>query len=535
MDRREFLKASGAAVAASNAIAAAAVALGRPAQAEEVGPGGAQVRRDQALKRRIDAAVVAAVGPLATHPTNGEEEAYPSHVASFSKGLPHSDLGEVDPAAYRAMMSALSSGDPDRFEAIPMGSSARLTSPQSAYAFDLIGPDSHSMTVRPAPRIDSPEGAGELAELYWMALARDVPFSRFDTDATIAAACQDLSVLSDFRGPKEGGRVTPNTLFRGVTPGCLAGPLISQFLWLPIPMGAVLVDQRQQTTQPGIDTMTRYDEWLAIQRGIKAGPDAFDAVPRYIRSMRDIGQWVHVDALYQAYHCACLILLGMGAPLDPGLPPVTSRTQAGFVEFGGPHVLTLVTEVATRALKATWYEKWLVHRRLRPEAFAARVHHRLTGAVNYPVHAEILSSSAAQAVFSRHGSYLLPMAFPEGCPLHPSYTAGHATVAGAGVTILKAFFDESFVLPRPVVPDADGLTLQPYTGPPLKVGRELNKLANNIGIGRNMAGVHYRSDNQESLLLGEAVALQMLAEQKACHNQRFTWTLTTFNGQKITL
>jgi PAP2 superfamily len=256
---------------------------------------------------------------------------------------------------------------------------------------------------------------------------------------------------------------------------------------------------------------------------------------RYIRSMRDIGQWVHVDALFQAYHCACLILLGMGAPLDPGLPPVASRTQAGFVEFGGPHVLTLVTEVATRALKATWYEKWLVHRRLRPEAFAARVHHRMTGAADYPVHPAILHSAAAQAVYSRYGTYLLPMAFPEGSPAHPSYTAGHATVAGAGVTILKAFFDEEYVLPRPVVPDADGLTLQPYAGPPLTVGNELNKLANNIGIGRNMAGVHYRSDNQESLLLGEAVALQMLAEQKACHNQRFTWSLTTFDGQKITL
>jgi hypothetical protein len=44
-----------------------------------------------------------------------------------------------------------------------------------------------------------------------------------------------------------------------------------------------------------------------------------------------------------------------------------------------------------------------------------------------------------------------------------------------------------------------------------------------------------RSDNDESLRLGEDVALAMLAEQKACHNQRFSFTLTTFSGQKITL
>ncbi len=33
----------------------------------------------------------------------------------------------------------------------------------------------------------------------------------------------------------------------------------------------------------------------------------------------------------------------------------------------------------------------------------------------------------------------LPMAFQEGSPMHPSYGAGHATVAGACVTILKAY------------------------------------------------------------------------------------------------
>ena len=41
---------------------------------------------------------------------------------------------------------------------------------------------------------------------------------------------------------------------------------------------------------------------------------------------------------------------------------------------------------------------------------------------------------------------LLPVAFQEGSPMHPAYGAGHATVAGACVTILKAFFDTSSVL-----------------------------------------------------------------------------------------
>ena len=50
----------------------------------------------------------------------------------------------------------------------------------------------------------------------------------------------------------------------------------------------------------------------------------------------------------------------------------------------------------TAALKATWCQKWLVHRRLRPEAFAGRVDNHLTGLRRYPLHAEVLDSSAAE-------------------------------------------------------------------------------------------------------------------------------------------
>ena len=76
-----------------------------------------------------------------------------------------------------------------------------------------------------------------------------------------------------------------------------------------------------------------------------------------------------------------------------------------------------MTEVATRALKAVWYQKWFVHRRLRPEAFGGLVHNVLTGAAAYPIDAEILDSTVMAAVFSQYGSYLLPQAYPEGSPL----------------------------------------------------------------------------------------------------------------------
>ena len=146
---------------------------------------------------------------------------------------------------------------------------------------------------------------------------------------------------------------------------------------------------------------------------------------------------------------------------------------------------------------------------------------------------------AAHEVFRQFGSYLLPQAFSEGCPLHPSYGAGHATVAGACVTILKAFFNESFVIPEPVIPGPDGHTLRPYTGPGadrLTVGGELNKLAANVALGRDFAGIHWRADYTESVKLGEAVAISILRDQRACYNEAFSgFTFTKFDGTTITI
>ena len=222
-------------------------------------------------------------------------------------------------------------------------------------------------------------------------------------------------------------------------------------------------------------------------------------------------------------------------------PYSDSATQDGFGTFGGPHIVALLAEVSTRALKAVWYQKWFVHRRLRPEEFGGRVHNALAGAAGYPLHDDLPASArspdgALSRTFTASGSYLLPQAYPEGSPLHPSYGAGHATVAGACVTVLKAWFDESFALPDPVVASPDGLSLAPYPGPPLTVGGELNKLAANLATGRNFAGIHWRTDYSESLKLGEAVALSILRDQRSTYNETFGgFTLTKFDGTKVSV
>jgi hypothetical protein len=233
------------------------------------------------------------------------------------------------------------------------------------------------------------------------------------------------------------------------------------------------------------------------------------------------------------------MLAALGAPLNPANPYVKSKSQSGFATFGTPHLLALLGEVSSRALKAVWCEKWYVHRVIRPEELGGRIHLNLTGQKNYPIDTSVLNSKAVQEVFARNHTYLLPLQYHEGCPQHPSYAQGHGVIAGACVTILKWFFDESFVIPDPVVPSDDGTELLPYEGSDasqMTLGSEANKLASNIGIARNFAGVHYRSDYQQGLILGEALAVSVLRDQAATYSESYQgFTFTKFDGTTETV
>ncbi len=517
-------------------------------------------RSEQSHELRVERARVQRDQPLPEHPTNGDEDRYAEKFANYAKGLPHDHIGEVLLSGYQRLTAAVESGRTADLDNVALGApdptkQRKLVNPQSGHAFDLAGADSHHLAMPPCPAFASAEQAGEMVENYWMALLRDVAFTDYSPGNTVvAAAAADLSKLSDFRGPKVNGQVTPATLFRGLTAGDLRGPYLSQFLLRTALFGSEIIDQRIQTTNPGSDFMTDFADWLDVQRGTKRADPPFDPTRRYIRNGRDASQYVHIDVLFQAYFDACLILtrskneFGMSAPVNPGSPYRNSRTQEGFGTFGEPHIKGLLGEVAVRALKAVWYQKWLVHRRLRPEVYAARLDATKKGTKAYPVHPDLLNPALTvlPKVFAHNGtknggagSYLLPMAFPEGSPLHPSYGSGHATVGGACVTVLKWFFEGSTPVEDPQVPDATGTTLVPYTGvdrDTLTVGGELDKLASNIGIGRNISGVHWRSDYAESLRLGERVAIASLLDFKSTLAEDFNGgTFTTFDGQTITV
>ena len=507
-------------------------------------------RRRAARAIRKRAFALSNNGTLPVHRNNGEEQEYIRDcgfpVTSYSKGMPHNARGEVSLADYEKLRHALRSGEDADFSRIPIGTASppgrRLLNPQAGLAFDLEVPDAQRITMRPAPRSDSRKGDAEMIELYWMALMRDVPFTSYasgeGTPSAVAdVAAQELETYRDELDVPFIGGITPRTLFRGRTRGDIKGPYISQFLMHDFEFGPVHVLASRRSPVAGRDHLTNFAQWLAIQNGAQpVSGDVFETTPHYIRNLRDLAHYSHMDPFFHAYVEATLLIAPDGPRiLDPGNPYLMTPNQEGFVTFGGPAILTMIAEVTTRALKAMWFQKWNVHRKLRPEEYGGRVDVHRRQQAHYPVSAELLASEAHQRTLSQFGSSLLPQAYPEGCPMHPSYGAGHAAIAGACATILKAWVNENVPWTRRVlVPSADGTSVIDYTGPDarmLTVGGEIDKLASNIALGRCIGGVHWRSDYTEGLRLGECVALQVLAEHVLCFNERsFRFTLTDFDG-----
>ena len=582
-------------------------------------------RKEQSFQVRKLAADEARARDHPIHVANGEEDLYtnpktnkPSLIASFTKGLPHDrETGLIaNPDNYDPFVRAINTGSEGVIRGLPLGPGADVgftsgiaqsvgnvkvrawESMTAGLAFDLEGPDAQSVTMPPAPTLNSAELITEMTELYWMALLRDVKFTEFKNCHLVAAAASSLNNTS-WVSNREGSTpnitqaqinrlrdrtITPENIFRGQ--GDNAGPYISQFLLRGntgrgnshtpdegyIQYGSQRIDQRVRVATPKKDYMTSWQAWLDVQNAASiSSANTFDDSSngyRFITTPRDLATYVHYDALYQAYLNACIIMLEMGRDkidFDEGLPftePDSEDKQQGFATFGAPHILSLVTEVATRALKAARFQKFNTHRRLRPEAIGGLME-RINNKDNeddaelfapaVPLYESLdkdllrrigehnkKQNQMSDGGFPRSDDYsptgrtedtlLLPMAFAEGSPMHPSYGAGHATVAGACVTVLKAFFNTKRTLDTVYVPSTDGKTLEEVPGMEnkLTVEDELNKLAANISIGRNWGGVHYYTDYYESVLLGEKIALGILEEQRFTYPESFSMTVPLF-------
>jgi hypothetical protein len=491
------------------------------------------------------------------HPTNGDEALYPDKSGTYSKCLLQKALCVVDPHAFKHFRKALGSSDGSitgtaNFE-VPglLGAGRKLNGPLGAFALTLNGADSQrfgNTIAPPAPALASPEYATELVELYWASLLRDVPFTEYATNASAIAASKELTALaSTYAGPLDAsGSVTPDLLFRGgfngagksaYFPGETIGPYISQLFITPTKLGAQKIDQMLQTY------MTTLSDWGAVRNGTTPViANIPDPTPRFMHDGRGLGAFSHQDELYQAYLVAYLVLNTLSIGPNPGSPYKAFKDQQAFGSFGGPDITATLGAVARAAINAVWYQKWIVHLRHRPESGGGIVELMQTGlgnTIDSQVHPIMLNSAALQASRAQNGSFLLSQAFPEGSPAHPAYPTGHGAVAGACITVLKFFFDGDAPIVNPVVPSLDGLSLVPYTGAGatgMSVNGELNKLAHNVSFGHGIhSGIHWRSDTDYSMLLGEAVALTFLQDQAFTYKEDFAISVTKLDGAVATI
>lgn len=505
---------------------------------------------------------------IGVQPDNGDASRFTDFSGSYSKALLHDSLGVPNAAAFASMRTAFNTGKTADFANIIVGTpggggNSKLNGPQGSLAFDLEGVDSHCTIIPPSPGVASAQTAAEQVEHYWGALLADVPFTDYATNALAGQAVADLNNMSFVSSPANNQfpyPVTRQNLFRGqFVPGDgnVKGPYISQFMIQPTFFGAQPMDQKYQTFLPvgggGTNYMTSVSEYQLVQNGGDSGrPIAYDPTFRYVRNGRDLAAYTRVDVLYQGYFVAFLVLAGLGAAPNPGNPYIGSLSQKAFGTLGGPDAAATLAEMATRALKAAWFHKWIKDLRMRPEEYGALVHARKTNASPMPqaaaaLHGDVLNSAALPIINANFGSYLLPQPFPEGSPTHPCYPTGHGTVGGACLTALKFFFNGAQKI-RPLLtaagrdvyePSPDGLSLNTYAGADsnnLDINGELNKLAYNISFGHGIhAGIHFRSSTYWSILLGEQVALSILQDRAKSYNEPFTISIKKFDGTTATI
>jgi hypothetical protein len=516
-------------------------------------------RKNMALANKVN------IGPQAD---NGDSVRFTDFSCSYSKGLLHDSLGIPNAAAITSLRNAFATRKASDFANIIVGTpgggpNSKLNGPQVALAFDLEGMDSHSTVIPAASSVASAQTAAEAVEHYWGSLLADVPFTYYATNPLVGQAVTDMnnmSFLSSAENKFFAYPVTRQNLFRGqfVTgDGNVKGPYVSQFMIQPTSFGSQRLSQQHKVFLPvgsgGSDYMTSVGEYQLVQNGGDSGlPVTFDPTPRYLRNGRDLASYTRVDVLYQGYFVAFLVLAELGAAPNPGNPYNGSLTQKAFATLGAPDAAATLAEMATRALKASWYHKWIKDLRLRPEEYGALVQARKTGAAPMPqaaaaLHSDVLNSAALSLTFAKYGTYLLPQAFPEGSPTHPCYPTGHGTVGGACITALKFFFSGGQKI-RPLLlaagrevyePSFDGSSLNTYTGldrDDLDINGELNKLAYNVSFGHGIhAGIHFRSSTYWSILLGEQVALSVLQDRAKSYNEPFTITIRKFDGTNATI
>ena len=446
--------------------------------------------------------------------------------ALYSKGLPHDSNGFVNMSEYCKYIKALSDNDIRKLNNVTKGGSLKQLDTGAAWNSDVPEISKH-MNLKTVPTLKSNAYAANIVEIYDMALCRDVLFSNYATDPLILNAINSLSQLTEYDGPP----ITNTTIFRGLSQGDVIGPYISQFLYISYLESGLIIRDQLKPSYGGPDFMITFTNAVSVQNGTVLEGYGISTSPQYILNGRDLATIVKNDEPYAPFYRAALILYTLGIGQNADLP-VNANIEP-LINFGKVDVLTSIATVCRKAMLACWCHK---NKALfiRPEEGGIIVERQRLGIANNPdISLEITNNPVLASIFALNGNYLLPQAYPEGCPASPSWPSEHATIAGAASIILKFFFNTSASMTL-LEPDVLGTSLI-NSGFNSTIHNEINKLVSNCAYGRCWAGVNYRLDVIKGIKLGETVALEYLKNHVASYSQKVKVTLRTYKNKEVVI
>jgi membrane-associated phospholipid phosphatase len=446
-----------------------------------------------------------------------------NHVKSTGSSV----VDEVEQKQYCEFIQAISSGNFEEIKRIIYLYNKLLVDPYNVIDLELNNFYKGNYCIEDYPSVESCISADEMVELYEMAILRDVPFSDWSTSSEVQTAINNLNLLTCFCAPKVNSMITYYTLFRGPTVGDLSGPYVSQFLYQTTNLGSYNYIQKYNYTNTN-NYLTNITDFLNNWNGNLNTNSLPVLGQRYLSNLRDCTTYIQKDPPWQPFLIAWSLIQKLKVPYSFQ----TERKGNTFVSLGPIDIEDLIMRSIKIAMDVAWLTKYF-KLRLRPEEFGYYVQLSKTGNERINIDSELLNNPVLNQIFSIYGNYLLPQAYPEGAPIHSSYPSGHATIAGAATTILKAFYNCNFEFPQSYDASSDGSSLIP-NGYKLTIGNELDKLASNCAIFRNAAGIHYRSD-LEGITIGENVAINVLTEFVNRYQSPIILTVPLRNGCSITI
>jgi hypothetical protein len=502
----------------------------------------------------------------------------PNFRGVFSKGLTGHTGGGVtgpigpEPVVYQTFVDAIRNKDLN-----VLNQFANSLSPTLLYAPKLVDPYSlfdveyeglyrASFNLPLAPSPISMQTQAEMLEVYSMAYIRDFNLilldpsdNRYDsltgvgtggwTTSKSIVAGQILELnrfnTNNFTGTpnylnapvNSSGNITEGLLYRGKTQGDLQGPYVSQMFFYSVFPGNLYLNQNYLVADisfNSIDLSNNFNNSKSTFTNIWNGGNGKSKgtfALRYLSTIRDLAIYINKDEVWQAFFIAATFCLDRGINrgfFTKSRKPGTCR----FINLGAVDLYALMVKAMKQAMNACWVWKWS-QLRLRPEELAYQTNLALNG-LNFGLTGPYLNNQILKDISDNNygNGVILPGAYSAGCPSHPAYPAGHATIAGSMTAILKAWFNcDSLV--EAYVPDVSGGLYGGYSvfaGTNLKLYKqkssdptgatayfrldnEFDKMASNCSYSRCMAGVHYRTDCDYGLELGENVAIAVLQQE----------------------